>query len=533
MEKALAPRLIVSFFIIQCLVLSSVLVEGQGTWQMLQRNAGVSAMHTAVTRFDTAIMLDRTNIGPSQIRLPGKRCRKQPLERFSKIDCYAHSVMFNPANGAVRPLYVQTDTWCSSGQFMSNGVMVQTGGDFEGNKKIRTLAPCSARGTCDWVETAQELTRGRWYASNHILPGGNRQIVVGGRNEPSYEFVPKRRAGEGAFNLPLLRGSADNLYPFVFLLPNGDFFVFANRDSVILNIGSGRVVKKLPRIPGNPRNYPSAGSAAMLPIKAPHNSVEILVCGGAGYGASRNADKGKPGSFSCGRINPTAANANWAMENMPIRRVMGDMVNLPTGEILIINGAQYGYQGWGKASSPVLQPVTYDGDAKAGKRFQTQRASGVGRVYHSTANLLSDGRVLVAGSNTHQFYTYRGTLPTELRVEAFAPAYLSANLNDCRPRIMEVPAAIGYRQKFNVAFLARSRVGYVEVNILSAPFTTHSYSQGQRAIKLAATVPGKSRGFWVTRVTGPPSSSVAPQQYYMLFCLQNGVPSRANWVRVG
>lgn len=250
--------------------------------------------------------------------------------------------------------------------------------------------------------------------------------MVGGRNEPTYEFVPPRKAGEGAFALAVLNNCCDNLYPFVFLMPNGDLFVFTNRDSVLLNYNTGKVVRQMPTIPGNPRNYPSGGSAAMLPMKAPYAAVEILVCGGAATGASKSGNRGAPCSTSCGRISPTAASPAWAMEDMPIRRVMGDMVNLPTGEVLIINGAQNGYQGWGTAGTPALAPVKYNGDARAGTRFQTMAATTIPRMYHSTANLLSDGRVLVAGSNTHQFYTYTGAFPTEFRVEAFSPPYMGA-----------------------------------------------------------------------------------------------------------
>lgn len=405
-------------------MLQALLVAGQ--WQMIQRNAGIASMHTALTHYDQALMLDRTNTGPSNIRLPGGRCRKQPAERVSKTDCYAHSVTLNPGNGAVRALYIYTDTWCSSGQFMSNGVMVQTGGDFEGNRKIRTFTPCGVGGNCDWVETNQPLAKGRWYSTNHILPGGTRQIVIGGRNEPTYEFVPKRRAGEGAFGLGVLNQPGDNLYPYVFLLVSGDLFVFARNSAVVFNYNTGRVVKKLPNIPGNPRNYPSAGSAAMLPVRAPYNGNEIIVCGGAAAGAANSGNTGAPASASCGRIMPTAGRPGWAMENMPIRRVMGDMLNLPNGELIIINGAQNGFQGWGKAGNPALNPVKYNGDAQPGRRFQVLARTGIPRMYHSTATLLSDGRVMVAGSNSHQFYTYNGAFPTELRVEAFSPPYLDA-----------------------------------------------------------------------------------------------------------
>lgn len=404
------------------------LVDAQGSWQILNRNAGIACMHAAATHYNTLIMLDRTNTGPSQIRLAGGKCRNQPLERILKNDCWAHSVMMNPVSGAVRPLTVQTDTWCSSGQFFDNGMMVQTGGDFEGLRKIRTLKPCPPEGNCDWMELAEPLAKGRWYASNQLLQTGTRQIIVGGRNEPTYEFYPKRRAGEGAYYLSVLDGCCDNLYPFVFLLPNKLLFIFANKDSVSLNWETGKVVRKFPTIPGNPRNYPSAGSAVMLPVSYTTGFTrgEIMVCGGAANGASRTNNVGAACSNNCGRIVATAAAGGWAMENMPIRRCMGDMINMPNGEVLIINGAMNGFQGWGKASNAVLNPVNYNPNAAAGRRFAMWAKTGIPRVYHSTASLLADGRVIVAGSNTHQFYTYTGAFPTELRVEAFSPPYLGA-----------------------------------------------------------------------------------------------------------
>lgn len=84
-----------------------------------------------------------------------------------------------------------------------------------------------------------------------------------------------------------------------------------------------------------------------------------MICWGSTTGASRAGNVDAPGSASCGRIIATARAPRWAMQNMPIRRVMGDMLNLPTGNVLIINGAQNGYQGWGKAKNPVLSPVHY------------------------------------------------------------------------------------------------------------------------------------------------------------------------------
>lgn len=515
-------------------------IAAQGSWQVLVKNAGISSMHTAITHYDTALLLDRTNIGASEIALPNGECRNNDQDRILNPDCTAHSVMLNPKTNTVRALKIQTDTWCSSGQFFADGTMVQTGGDYEGLYKIRRLAPCRASGNCDWVEDNDvALTDPRWYASNQLLPNGQRQIVVGGRNAFTYEFVPKRKNNEGAFELQLLKDTntnqGDNMYPFLHLLPDGNLYIFANRDSIVLDYATDKVVKTFPTIPGEPRNYPSAGSSVMLPLDQADgfSTVEVLICGGSQAGAfsDRNGETWAA-SRTCGRIDVTARNPKWAMENMPMRRTMGDMLNLPTGDVLIINGARKGSQGWGKATDAVLEPVTYATN-DANNRFQTMAAATIPRVYHSTANLLSDGRILVAGSNTHHYYTFTGEFPTELRVEAYSPPYLAKASDNVRPTNVYAPASIRYGREFAVSFMVERVRGTLEVNLVSAPFVTHSYAMGQRMLKLKTTKPvAGNDGVYSVTVTAPPNNMVAPASYYMLFVVQDGVPGTASWVRM-
>jgi hypothetical protein len=267
----------------------------------------------------------------------------------------------------------------------------------------------------------------------------------------------------------------DNLYPYVHLLPNNQLFIFANRDSILFDWNTNTAVANLPTIPGEPRNYPSAGSSVMLPLSGFNGwgGPEILLCGGATYGAFLNPAAALPASITCGRIAPLDAAPAWAMENMPMRRNMGDMLLLPDGNVLIVNGAGNGAQGWGNAQNPVQTPVLYNPNAAAGTRFQTLTATDIPRVYHSTANVLPDARVLIAGSNTHQFYTLTGYLPTELRIEAFSPPYLSGAP---RPTITDAPGALGYGQALTLT-IAGGNPTAIELNLLSAPYSTHSFSQ--------------------------------------------------------
>ena len=97
---------------------------------------------------------------------------------------------------------------------------------------------------------------------------------------------------------------------------------------------------------------------------------------------------------------------------MPVRRVMGDMIMKLDGDVLIINGAQTGAQGWGMANPPLSLASMQLSISAA--RFHVLANTSIPCMCHSTANLLPDGRILLAGSNTHQFYTVSGPFLTEL-----------------------------------------------------------------------------------------------------------------------
>ncbi|GAB4833874.1 hypothetical protein Ancab_032122 [Ancistrocladus abbreviatus] len=270
-----------------------------GTWELLVPNAGIASMHTAVTHFGTVVLLDRTNIGPTRKMLRKGHCRFDQNDTLSKKDCYAHSVLFDPQSNQIRPLMILTDTWCSSGQFLPDGTLLQTGGDLDGWRKIRKFVPCDPTQFCDWEELNDiELANGRWYATNQILPDGS-MIIIGGRGTSSVEFYPPR---SGAVSFRFLSEMADrqgdNLYPYVHLLPNpnGHLFIFANNRAVLYDYGNNVILKNYPALDGGPRNYPSAGSSVMLALEGDYSTAVIVVCGGAEYGAYIKMDTTTPGA---------------------------------------------------------------------------------------------------------------------------------------------------------------------------------------------------------------------------------------------
>jgi hypothetical protein len=210
------------------------------------------------------------------------------------------------------------------------------------------------------------------------------------------------------------------------------------------------------------------------------------------------------------------------------------MLILPTAEILIINGAQAGSAGWGYARDPAFNPVLYK---PTDNSFYTQSPTTIPRLYHSSANVLPSGQILVAGSNPNKSYVFSGVQsPTELRIEAYSPYNLNAAYNPTRPTIVGLDTyAHGYGKTFTVTFTVSSNPTGVAFQVYAPPFTTHTFSQNQRMLVLAAEAfhGGNKAGQYSSLVTAPPSSNLAPAGYY-LFNMKNAeTPSAAVWVHIG
>ncbi|KAM4122119.1 hypothetical protein ACB094_01G058000 [Castanea mollissima] len=541
------PNIILSFLFCYLLLIAKPPLTGAagGRWQVLQNNIGIIAMHMQLLNDDRVVIFDRTDFGKSNLSLPNGECRRDPNDTVLKVDCTAHSAEYDVVTNTFRALFVQTDVWCSSGAVMPDGRLIQTGGFNDGERRVRIFKPCA---TCDWQEVSNGLAARRWYATNHILPDG-RQIIIGGRKQFNYEYYPKSSGTTGTFNFPFLAqtndaGIENNLYPFVFLNVDGNLFVFANNRAILFDYKNNKIVKTYPQIPGgDPRCYPSTGSAVLLPLKNLQSQfveAEVLVCGGAPKGSyAQVSKKNFVGALdTCARIKITDSNPQWVMETMPLARVMGDMTLLPNGNVLIINGAASGTAGWESGRNPVLNPVIYRPDNKLGSRFETQNPTTIPRMYHSTAILLRDGRVLVGGSNPHIGYSFTNVLfPTELRLEAFSPAYLDAQVANLRPKIV-TPASqtqINYGQSLFVRFTVTGTLApnLVSVTMVAPPLTTHSFSMNQRLLVLGAgKVTSLGKSTYQVQITTPGSGILAPSGFYLLFVVHQDIPSEGIWVQI-
>ncbi|KAJ9560239.1 hypothetical protein OSB04_005399 [Centaurea solstitialis] len=516
--------------------------SGGGSWSLLLPSIGISATHIQLLPTDRVFVYDRIDVDfyESPTLLPKDKCHP------NTTNCTTRSVEYDIASNSVRPLFILTDLYCcSSGTLRPDGSLGITGGIQSGHV-VRVYKPCD---TCDWQEIPSFLAEQRWYSTNQILPDG-RQLIVGGHVTSTYEFYPKASRTEDSIRLPFLKETKDpkmenNLYPFVFLNTDGNVFIYANDRAILFDYVQNKVVKTYPNITGGePRNYPSTGSAVLLPMRIVQGKVElveVLICGGAPREAYFNANNGtfNKALDTCGRIKISDPDPQWVMETMPLARVMGDMVLLPNGCVLIINGAGSGVAGWELGRDPVLTPVIYHPDRPVGSRFEMQKPSTIPRMYRSTAALLRDGRVLVSGSNPHKNYTFSNVLfPTELSVEAFSPAYLDPSSVGLRPEIISPQNRfnIQHGQQMDIQFKVSKPVdpNLVLVTMVAPPFVTNSNSMNQRLLILE----GNNKAIATEKllhkvtVTVPASRNVAPAGCYILFVVHQDIPSKGIWVHI-
>ncbi len=215
--------------------------------------------------------------------------------------------------------------------------------------------------------------------------------------------------------------------------------------------------------------------------------------------------------------------------SMAFPRWHHNSVLLPDGNVLTIGGGLYDNVIFhGQENQPILEAELYDPDAES---WSTMAPMKVPRMYHSTALLLPDGRVLAGGHvplpNPDQ--TIRDTANeqiVETRLEIYEPGYL---FRGERPVIVDAPEVVGYGETFTV----RVDVEALDSVMLMRPgATTHAYDANQRALFLEVLEEGDG----VVTVRAPASNVVTAPGPHMLFV--NGahpdgaIPSVAAFVDV-
>ncbi|KAI0705748.1 glyoxal oxidase precursor [Cerioporus squamosus] len=523
------------------------------TFTLKNQSSGIVVIESVVVSPTLALFFDRASDDPLQINGHS-----------------AWGALWNLDTDVVTALDVVTNSWCAGGALLSNGTMVNVGGDptgYDGNPAIkpgiqalRLFGPClspTGKGCTVYEDPGLHLLANRWYPSSIRIFDGS-LLIAGGSHvgslfydidpETSFEFFPRKE--EAVRPSPFLeRALPANLFPRIFALPDGTVFMVANNRSIIYDVET-KSETVLPDIPNGVRvTVPTDGSAILLPLSPPHYIPEILVCGGSQIDdriQPINLSSQHPASSQCSRmtLTPDGIAKGWQVEQMIEGRIMLELLHLPNGQVLISNGAQTGFAGFdaipdtvneSNADHPALVPSIYTPDALLGQRISNEGmpSSGIARMYHSTITLTPPGNFLIAGSNPNNS-TRVGPqdvkFPAEFRVQTLDPPYMSMP----RPRILSMPEKLGFGKRITVPISLPGALNRhsakVRVSLMDLGFSTHGFHMGARLVFMDVSVArdGKS----LTFVT-PPNGRVYPPGPATIFLTVDDVSSEGAWVMMG
>jgi hypothetical protein len=306
-------------------------------------------------------------------------------------------------------------------------------------------------------------------------------------------------------------------------LPSRKLVIHAGTKTTFLDLSSwdfdSTVLEAVGRLGRNARTYNVEGTCILLPLLPttdPPYKARIMMIGGGG---TPTVGIRTPATQTCEILDMTRLPLTWQLAaSMSRPRVMPDSVLLPDGKVLVINGSSTGYADNG--ANPVYEAEIYDPVTDI---WTTVCPMTVPRLYHATAILLPDGRVMTAG--TDSMWNPDPFHEAQLRLEIFSPPYL---FRGPQPVISVAPDEINYDSEFEIRISDSARM-ISNVALLRCGSVTHSFNSDQRYIGLQIIRRGRKR----LTLRAPPDGYVAPPGYYMLFILNDaGVPSVAKFVRL-
>jgi hypothetical protein len=401
---------------------------------------------------------------------------------------------WDPANQSISTLTPPGyDLFCAGHSFLADGRLFVAGGHIQNGVGLANASIYDPVANA-WT-ALPAMNAGRWYPTVTVLANGDVLVVSGSiDNTVGSDPVPQVfQLGSGTWrNLAQL---GQELYPMMLLAPNGKVFNPApTRTTRYLDTASGTWSAVANRA-GPYRDY---GSAVMY---APG---KVLVIGG-----------GDPPTNTAEVIDLNQPSPTWrAVGSMAFARRQLTATLLPDGNVLVTGGtSSSGFNNPAGAvhAAELWNPTT--------EQWTTLASSaGIPRVYHSTALLLPDARVLSMGGNVLNNY------PDTRTNEIYSPPYL---FKGTRPTITSAPTSVVYGQSFFVETPDAAAISNVTMLRLSS--VTHAFNMSQHISTL-----NFSQATGGLNVVAPSGGTAAPPGRYLLFILNaSGVPSVGSIVQVG
>ena len=457
-------------------------------------NVGAAAVHAALLPTGSVLLFDR--IGNQRVWNPTTLAVSRP------------SPPPGPAN-----------LFCSGHCYLPDGTLLVTGGhDDLGHGSGSAVGSGEHDGfglatAFRFVASSQKwialpkMKAGRWYPTNTVLANGDVLVVSGSVSRTQatgyvqntlpevWEVAGKRwrpltKAQQEQVTGPFPKPQGVDLYPRMFLAPDGRVYkVGADIDTWYLNpAGTGHWTEG-PRRLLELRGY---GSAVM------YEPGKILYVGGA-----------NPPTASAEVIDLNVPTPAWRQVGSmsELRRQLNATI-LPDGTVLATGGSRNPGRDADGVSDPVLSAELWN---PATELWSPMDSMDIARLYHSTALLLPDGRVLsMGGGHSGDATSFHN------EAEIFTPPYL---FKGPRPTVTTAPTVLTYGQRFLIQ--TPDAAGITSACLLRLASVTHSFDQNTRRVPLTFTARDSA-----LELAMPSAGTVAPPGHYLLFIVNGaGVPS--------
>jgi PA14 domain/Domain of unknown function (DUF1929)/Glyoxal oxidase N-terminus len=404
--------------------------------------------------------------------------------------------IWDPATNAFTMVPLPTmNLFCAGHSFLADGTLMVPGGhiaDGEGEKEAHIF---DYRNN-SWTRVA-DMNAGRWYPTSTTLANGDALVSSGS----TVNYTANQVFQVWQTNTRTWRTLTSNrslpLYPFMHLAPDGRVFNSGpNTTAAYLNTaGTGSWSGT---IGGRRRTFRDYGSSVQ------YSPGKIVIIGG-----------GDPPVATAEVIDLNVPSPDWrTVGSMAFARRQMNATLLPDGKIFVSGGTSG--NGFNDACDAVFAAEIWD---PVTEQFTTVASAAERRLYHSTAILLLDGRVLVGGGGQPSGENCPDA--DHSNVEFYSPPYL---FKGARPTLSSAPAAVDYGQQFAVG----TSDTISKVSLIRSPAVTHAFDQNQTFIPLTFSQAGNT-----VTATVPTSANICPPGHYMLFLVNGtGVPSVGTIVKV-
>lgn len=391
-----------------------------------------------------------------------------------------------------------TNVFCAGHAVMPDGKVLVAGGHFDAYSGERDANQFDS--ATNMFQTLPPMSYIRWYPTVTALPDG-RMLVVSGNTTCRTCWADRPEIYDPIANTWTTLTGAQRVvpfYPHTFVLPSGKLLVTGSQlqpvETLLLDVAaqSWTVLDPLPR---------DGGTSVMYQLG------KVLKSGMA-YNPD---DPPVEASSTAWVIDTNVASPQWrAVAPMRFPRTQHTLLNLPDGTILSSGGGRN--TDVFDEDNAVLQPELWSPQTEQWSVLAPMQTP---RMYHSTALLLPDGRVLASGSG--------GFGPDQPSAEVFSPPYM---FKGPRPAIAAAPLVIVNGTKFTVA--TPDAASIAKATLLRLGSTTHAFNTDQRYMELPLQ---KVNGG--LHLDAPATWNIAPPGHYMLFLVNSaGAVSTAQIVRV-